>query len=51
MIKVLVIVAVWLIGMLVSAAVSDGYTKVEPIAYAYSAGFAIALGLGLWIAS
>lgn len=51
MIQVLVIVVAWLIGMLISVAVSDGYAKVEPIAYAYSAGFAIALGLGLWIAS
>lgn len=49
MIKVLVIVVAWLIGMGIAVGVSDGYTKVEPIAYAYSAGFAIALGLGLWI--
>lgn len=49
MIKVLIVVAAWIVGMMISVAASDGYTKVEPIAYAYTAGFAIALGLGLWI--
>lgn len=49
MIKVLVVVVAWIVGMMISVAASDGYTKVEPIAYAYTAGFAIALGLGLWI--
>lgn len=51
MIKVLVLVVVWLVGMMISVAASDEYTKVEPIAYAYSCGFVLALLCGMLIMS
>ena len=49
MIKVFAIIGAWIIGTGVAALVCGDDTKIEPVVYAYSIGFAVALALGLWI--
>ena len=49
MIKVFVVIGAWVIGTGAAALVCGEDTKIEPVAYAYSIGFAVALALGLWI--
>ena len=49
MIKVFAIIGAWIIGTGVATLVCGDDTKIEPVAYAYSIGFAVALALGLWI--
>lgn len=49
MIKVFAIIGAWIIGTGVAALVCGDDTKIEPVIYTYSFGFAVALILGFWI--
>lgn len=49
MIKVFAIIGVWIIGTGIAALACGKDTEIEPVAYAYSIGFAVALILGFWI--
>ncbi len=49
MIKVFIVIAAWIIGTGLAALATDKNDNVEGVAYAYTIGFAIALGLGLWL--
>ena len=49
MIKVFAIIGALIIGTGIAALVCGDDTKIEPVAYAYSIGFSVALILGFWI--
>ena len=49
MIKVLAVIGAWIIGTGVVALACNKDTEIEPVAYAYSIGFIVALILGFWI--
>lgn len=49
MIKVFAIIGAWIIGTGIAALACSKDTEIEPVAYAYSIGFAVALILGFWI--
>lgn len=49
MIKVFAIIGAWIIGTGIAALVCDENTEIEPVVYAYSIGFVVALILGFWI--
>lgn len=49
MIKVFIIICAWIISTGIVALACNKDTKIEPVAYAYSIGFVVALILGFWI--
>ena len=49
MIKVFIIICAWIIGTGVAALACNKDIEIEPVAYAYSIGFIVALILGFWI--
>ena len=49
MIKVFAMIGVWIIGTRVTTLVCNKDIEIEPVAYSYTIGFAVALILGLWI--
>lgn len=49
MIKVFAIIGAWIIGTGIAALVCNKDTEIEPVAYSYTIGFAVALILGFWI--
>lgn len=49
MIKVFIIIGAWIVGTGIAALACNRATEIEPVAYAYSIGFVVALILGFWI--
>lgn len=49
MIKVFTIIGAWIIGTGIVALAYNKDTEIEPVVYAYSIGFVVALILGFWI--
>ena len=43
------VIGAWIIGIGIVALTCNKDTEIEPVAYSYTIGFAVALILGLWI--